>query len=262
MPYCGSLQPRGMPVCDHQAIGSRMPTMLIAGSSRGIGAAVARLARREGWDVLLHGRSMSDGLHALSSELSARAITCDGTDRQGVLDAVASATADCGLDALVNSLGTVRPSVVLEDQDDFWLEQYSVNVLGPLHFSQAAIPLMRSAGGSIVNVSSIRGYDTLSDAEVAAYSAAKASLMNMTSGLARKFAPKIRVNCVAPGFTLTDMADTWSDRVRSTVKTALLGRAAQPAEIAEVILFLASQRSSFITGQTILADGGFELRNT
>lgn len=239
-----------------------MPTMLIAGSSRGIGAAVARLAHQQGWDVVLHGRSMSDGLRALSAELGAPAISCDGTDRRAVLDAVASAIPDGRLDALVNSLGAVQASVVLDDQDDLWLGQYSANVLGPLHFSQAAIPLMRSSGGAIVNVSSIRGYDTLADAEVAAYSAAKAALMNMTSGLARRFAPEIRVNCVAPGFTLTDMADTWSDRVRSTVKTALLGRAAEPDEIAEVIVFLAGPRSSFITGQTILADGGFELRNS
>lgn len=237
-----------------------MPRMLIAGSSRGIGAAVARLARTEGWDVVLHGRAPSRALAGLAAELDATAITCDGVDRGAVRAAVEPVIAEGKIDALVNSLGSVIASDVVADEDEPWLEQYAANVLAPLHFAQAVIPAMVADGhGAIVNVSSIRGLTTMADVEVGAYSAAKAALINVTAGLARRFAPHVRANAVAPGFTLTDMADSWSDRVRSTVETALLGRPADPAEIAEAIFFLASPRSSFITGQTLLVDGGFEL---
>jgi len=92
-----------------------------------------------------------------------------------------------------------------------------------------------------------------------AYSASKAGVINLTSALAKEYAPIIRVNSVAPGFTLTEMAKTWNDTVRNQVKTALLGRAAEPEEIAEAILFLASDKASFITGQTLDVDGGYEI---
>jgi 3-oxoacyl-[acyl-carrier protein] reductase len=190
-------------------------------------------------------------------------VTCDGVDRAAVLSAIADAGVRDGIDSLVNCLGAVTPSNVLEDEDEVWLDQYSVNVLGPLHFCQAVLPGMLAKGrGSIVNVSSIRGYHTMADAEVAAYCAAKAALINVTTAFARKFAPDVRVNAVAPGFTLTDMADTWSPRVRQEVETALLRRAARPEEIAECIYFLASEKSSFVTGQVLLSDGGYELATT
>lgn len=240
-----------------------MPRMVIAGSSRGIGAAVARLARAEGWEVILHGRNRSASLMELSEELGSPAIACDGIDRTAVHRALADAGALDGIDSLVNSLGAVTASSILDDTDDLWTGQYAANVLAPLHFCQELIPAMiRTGSGTVVNVSSIRGYSTLSEPEVAAYSAAKSALINLTAGLARAYAPAVRVNCVAPGFTLTDMSHTWSDRVRSTVQTALLGRAAEPEEIAQSIMFLATPRSSFITGQTLLVDGGLELASS
>jgi 3-oxoacyl-[acyl-carrier protein] reductase len=240
-----------------------MPRMLIAGSSRGIGAALARIAVAHGWDVILHGRSDSTALRALQQELGAPVVSCDGMDREATFAALEAAGALDGIEALVNTLGAVAPSQILEDSDQLWQSMYAANVLAPLHFCQAVIPgMLRSGTGAIVNVSSIRGYDTLAEGEVAAYSAAKAALMNLTSTLARSLAPTIRVNCVAPGFTLTDMAASWSDRVRASAQTALLQRAAEPAEIAEALLFLASDRASFITGQTLLVDGGFELATT
>jgi 3-oxoacyl-[acyl-carrier protein] reductase len=237
--------------------------MLITGGSRGIGREVARLAHRDGWELILHGRSASPSLTEIGAELDALTVTCDGVDRAAVLSAIADAGVRDGIDSLVNCLGAVTPSNVLEDEDEVWLDQYSVNVLGPLHFCQAVLPGMLAKGrGSIVNVSSIRGYHTMADAEVAAYCAAKAALINVTTAFARKFAPDVRVNAVAPGFTLTDMADTWSPRVRQEVETALLRRAARPEEIAECIYFLASEKSSFVTGQVLLTDGGYELATT
>jgi NAD(P)-dependent dehydrogenase (short-subunit alcohol dehydrogenase family) len=87
----------------------------------------------------------------------------------------------------------------------------------------------------------------------------KAAIANFTEALAKEYAPKINVNAVAPGFTATDMSETWNDTVWNQVKTALLKRAGDPKELAEAILFLASEQASFITGQTILVDGGYTI---
>lgn len=92
-----------------------------------------------------------------------------------------------------------------------------------------------------------------------AYSASKAAVINLTSALAKEFAPIIRVNAVAPGFTQTDMTKTFNEATWKKVETALLGRIAQPDEIAEALLFLLSDRASFITGQTLTVDGGYEI---
>lgn len=114
--------------------------------------------------------------------------------------------------------------------------------------------------GRIVTVSSIRGRDNLAHPEVIAYGAAKAALENVIAALAKQFAPAVTVNAVAPGFVRTDMAGTWSAGVRDEVRRSLLGRAAEPEELARVLLFLVSDAASFIAGQTLLADGGLDAR--
>ena len=148
----------------------------------------------------------------------------------------------------------------IEASDENWLENYQTNFLGTVHVIQSVLPSMLANGyGSIVNVSSIRGERTMASNRGMAYSASKAAVINLTAGLAKEYAPAVRVNSVAPGFTLTDMSKTWNDTVRNQVKTALLGRGAEPEEIAEAILFLASDKASFITGQTLDVDGGYEI---
>jgi 3-oxoacyl-[acyl-carrier protein] reductase len=144
---------------------------------------------------------------------------------------------------------------------DAWLEEYRANVLAPVNFIRTVAPLMlANGGGRIVTVSSIRGRDNLASPEVTGYSAAKAALENVTVSFAKALAPTITVNSVAPGFVMTDMAETWSDEVRKEVRANLLGRAGEPEEIAALLSFLVSDSASFITGQTILADGGLDAR--
>ena len=95
-----------------------------------------------------------------------------------------------------------------------------------------------------------------------AYASSKAAVINLTTGLAKELAPKILVNAVAPGFTSTEMTEsTWSDRIKEQVGNILLQRMADPSEIAEVVLFLSSEASEYITGQTINVDGGFSIKN-
>lgn len=237
-------------------------TVLIAGSSRGIGAAAARREAANGSRVILHGRSDSPALKQLSVELGAPAYHCDGQDADAVQELVDAALATHGrIDALICTLGSVLATDALSGSTDAWIDEYRSNVLGPVNFIRAVAPsMLANGGGRIVTVSSIRGRDNLASPEVTGYSAAKAALENVTVSFAKALAPSVTVNAVAPGFVLTDMSETWSDEVRKEVATNLLGRAARPEEIAGLLCFLVSDDASFITGQTVLADGGLDAR--
>lgn len=237
-------------------------TVLIAGSSRGIGASAARQEAAAGSRVVLHGRSESAALKELAVELDAPYYSCDAQDGAGVAALVDSAVAEVGpINALICTVGTVTATDALSGSTEAWVDEFRSNVLGPVNFIRAVAPGMLAAGGGrIVTVSSIRGRDNLASPEVTGYSAAKAALENVTVSFAKALAPSVTVNSVAPGFVLTDMSETWSDEVRKEVATNLLGRAAQPEEIAALLCFLASDAASFITGQTILADGGLDAR--
>lgn len=236
--------------------------VLITGSSRdGMGAEAAKIAAREGATVILHGHSENQGLKDLAKELDTDYVVCDVGDKAAVNKAVNTVIKKHGrIDALINCAGIAEPAPFLDSDDEHWERVFRVNVLGTVHFIQAVAPYMLKAEkGRIVNVSSIRGHENTSSSRIAAYSASKASVVNLTAALAKEFAPYIAVNGVSPGFTMTHMSSGWTEAVHAQVKTALLERAAQPTELAEPIIFLASDRASFITGQTLIVDGGYSM---
>lgn len=234
--------------------------ILITGSSSGIGAATARLAREYGATPILHGKTESEDLKSLAKELSCEYVFCDVSDKVAVDSAVAGILEKVKkIDVLVNCAGIAPRATFLESTDELWLDVFKVNVLGTSHFCQAIIPQMqKNQYGRIVNIASIRAYAGTSGCPV--YSASKAAIVNLTAVLAKEFAPNILVNAVSPGFTNTPISLNWDQKVWDQVKTALLGRIGQPKEIAESILFLASDRASFITGQTIVVDGGYSVK--
>lgn len=233
--------------------------ILITGSSSGIGEATARLAKEYGASVILHGRDESEELKTLAKELGCEYIFCDVSDQSAVQSEINKIIEKVkNIDILVNSAGISLNQKFLESTDDVWLEIFKVNVLGTTHFCQAVVPEMQKNNyGRIVNIASVRGYPSTSGNP--AYSASKAAIVNITSSLAKQFAPNIFVNAIAPGFTNTAIAQSWDEEVRAQATNNLLGRIAEPKEIAEAILFLASDKASFITGQTLLVDGGYSI---
>ncbi|MFA6586312.1 MAG: SDR family oxidoreductase [Candidatus Paceibacterota bacterium] len=234
--------------------------ILITGSSSGIGAATAKLAKEYGATVILHGKTESENLEKLSKELDCEYIFCDVSDKKAVNLAITQVLQKVKkIDILVNSAGIATRQKFLESTDEDWLNTFKTNVLGTTHFCQAIIPQMqKNKYGRIVNIASIRAYGGTSGKPP--YSASKAAIVNLTAVLAKEFAPNIAVNAVSPGYTETPIASNWDEDVWKQVNTALLGRIGQPKEIAEVILFLASDKASFITGQTIIVDGGYSVK--
>lgn len=231
-------------------------TVLITGSSRGIGAAIARLAKEHGAEVILHGRTESENLKKLSQELNAKYIFCDVRDRHQIMEQLNGYEK---IDVLVNNAG-INPSKTFMDlTNEDWTDIFETNVLGTVNFSKAVIPKMiDNRYGKIINIASAKGHHHVRGKP--AYASSKAAIMRITSSMAEEFAPHISVNAVAPGFTETEMTEkTLSPKIQSQIDKILLKRMAQPEEIAEVILFLASDRSSYITGQTISVDGGFSI---
>ena len=239
-------------------------SVIITGASRGIGKACALIFAENGYDLLLCYQSREEEAKAVAREAEAFGV------RAKVFQMNMESLSDCrrtvakammefgGIDALVCNAGISLPVLFTQTTEEEYDRVFSVNTKGVFFLSQAAAEEMISAGkGAIVNVSSMWGVAGASG-EVA-YSASKAAVIGLTKALAKELAPSgIRVNCVAPGVTDTEMNACYDeDAMAALSERTPLGRIADPREIAEAIFFLASEKASFITGQTLTADGGF-----
>lgn len=236
-------------------------TILVTGSSRGIGEATARLAKFYGANVILHATPDSEyRLKELASELKASYITCDVKDERAVQQAVKKTH---GIDILVNNAGINPPELSKTFMDlttSDWETMLRTNLLGPNYFSQAVVPnMIRKKHGSIVNIASYKGLGHVAAKPV--YSTTKAALMALTPRMAEELIEYgIRVNSIAPGFVDTDMTSaSITEKVQKQIDSIPMKRKAKPEEIAEAILFLASDKASYITGQTLVVDGGISI---
>jgi hypothetical protein len=141
------------------------------------------------------------------------------------------------------------------------IEEYKVNVLGTMHCIQAVIPKMLDKGhGSVVNISSIKGYPNLATMSTLTYAPSKAGVISLTKACAKAY-PSIRFNAVAPGYVETDQVNDWNDETLKRINNGTIaGRIAQPKEIASLVMFLASDDASYITGADYLVDGGYSIQ--
>ena len=237
---------------------------LVTGSSRGIGRAIARELAREGWKVCINYRVRRDCAESLLEEISAfggeaMIYGADVSRREEVNAMVAAVKEKWGaVSLLVNNAGVAGQALFQDVTDELWHRYFSVNVDGAFHAIQAVLPpLLREHAGCIINVSSMWGLRGAS-CEVT-YSCTKAALIAMSRSLALELAPtNIRVNCIAPGVIKTDMLDALPAEVLPQLaEETPLRRLGTPEDIAHLAVFLASDKSSFITGQVITADGGF-----
>jgi NAD(P)-dependent dehydrogenase (short-subunit alcohol dehydrogenase family) len=238
---------------------------LVTGAGSGIGAACARAAAYAGARVYLADVDL-DGAEAVAQEIRAdggdvEAVELDVTDPAAVTDCVDSAVEEAGgLHLAVNSAGITHPFAPLwRLDDDTWREVLAVDLDGVFHCLRAEIAAMRrtDARGSVVNIASIMGL--AAGRGVGAYVAAKHGVVGLTRAAALEVAEQgIRVNAVAPGFVDTPLLAAGLDELRDTlIETTPMGRLASADEIAELVVWLLSDRATFVTGTCMVADGGF-----
>jgi ketoreductase RED2 len=232
----------------------------VTGSSSGIGAATARAFAGAGASVLVNSaRSVAEGEAVAASLPDALYVQGDIT-AEGMPERLVAAALDRWgrLDTLVNNAGTtaVIPHHDLQAASvDVWRRIFEVNVFGTWAMSVAAMPALREAHGSIVNVASVAGVRPTGSS--VPYAASKAALNHMTVLLAKVVGPEVRVNAVAPGLVDTPWTEDW-DVVREVVRqVAPLKRSGRPEDVAEVILALA--QTAYVTGQVLVVDGGLSL---
>lgn len=241
----------------------------ITGGGTGIGAAVARDYADEGAEVVVLGRRR-EPLEKVAAETGAHVIACDASERDDAERAIAEIVGRFGrLDVVVANAGGHGLSSVTDTGDEEWELALRSNLSSAFVFCRAALPSLVETGGRIVVVSSLAGL--FAGPNVAGYTVAKHALIGLTRSIARDYGPRgVRANAVCPGWVRTPMADGEMDQFaaaagfdgghdeayRRVTAEVPLRRAAEPAEIASVIHFLASPESSYITGAVLVADGG------
>ncbi len=233
--------------------------VLIVGGSRGIGREIVRTFSREGWNVAFTYKNSEDEALLLAKECDALAIRADSAVPADISNAVETTVKRFGdIYCLVNNAAVSSFSLLTDVSSDEWRKIMAVDLDAPFLYSKAVLPYMNSQKkGRIINISSMWGL-VGSSCEVA-YSTAKAGLIGFTKALAKEVGPSgITVNAVAPGVIDTDMNShlSPSDLDALTDETPLC-RIGKPEEVAEAVLFLASDKADFITGAVLNVSGGF-----
>ena len=231
---------------------------LVTGAARGIGKAIALKFASEGADVAFTDLVINEAAEETVKEIEAfghkvKAYASNAADFAQIQEVVDQIMADFGhIDILVNNAGITKDGLMLRMSEAQWDAVINVNLKSAFNFIHALTPIMaRQRGGSIINMSSVVGVS--GNAGQCNYSASKAGLIGLAKSIAKEMGPRgIRANCIAPGFIISDMTKALSEEVREQwMKTIPLRRGGTPEDVANVALFLASDLSSYVSGQVI-----------
>lgn len=238
-------------------------TALITGGSRGIGRGICQVFAAHGANIAFTYLSSAQKADELSAELAAAGVRAQGYPSNAAHHAaaeqlVSDVLADFGkIDVLINNAGITRDNLLMRMTEEQWDEVINTNLKSVFNLSKhIARPMMKQKGGSIVNISSVVGVN--GNAGQANYAASKAGVFGFTKSMAKELGSRnIRVNAIAPGFIETEMTHALDEKVLEQWKNLIpLKRGGTSQDVANACLFLASDLSSYITGQTLLVDGG------
>lgn len=245
-------------------------TALITGATRGIGKGIALKFASEGANIAFTGRGANEdmlaALEATRQEVEALGVKCiayasDAANYAQTEETVKKIKEDFGsIDILVNNAGITKDGLMLRMTEEQWDTVINANLKSAFNFIHACLPIMmRQRGGSIINMSSVVGVH--GNAGQANYAASKAGMIALAQSVAQEMGPKgIRVNTIAPGFIETAMTEALPDEIRKEwTKKIPLRRAGQTEDVANTALYLASDLSSYVTGQVIQIDGGMNM---
>ncbi|WP_400247163.1 3-oxoacyl-[acyl-carrier-protein] reductase [Niallia sp. JL1B1071] len=236
---------------------------VVTGASRGIGKSIAIELAKQGADIVVNYAGSVDRANEVVKEIEALgrkaiSIQCDVSDGDSVNAMMKEALEAFGsIDILVNNAGITRDNLLMRMKDSEWDDVINTNLKGVFLCTKAVTrPMMKQRKGRIINITSIVG--VTGNPGQANYVAAKAGVIGFTKTTAKELAQRnITVNAVAPGFITTDMTDKLTEEVKNSMLTQIpLGQFGRPEDIANAVVFLASEESSYITGQTLHIDGG------
>ena len=231
--------------------------VLVTGASRGLGAAIAKKFLENNDIVYVNYNHSEEKAKELCKEYqTAHPIKCDVSNEEEIKAMIEVIKREQGhLDILVNNAGIAIDTEFQDKTKENFMKTLDTNLIGPFLVCKYARTIMEE--GSIINISSTNGIDTYYVYSLD-YDASKAALISLTHNLSLEFAPKIRVNAIAPGWINTEMnQELDKDYVEEECKKILLNRFAEPKEIANVVFFLASDEASYINNSIIRVDGGF-----
>ena len=236
---------------------------LVTGAGRGIGKAVAMKFAEQGADIAFTDLELNDTVLATVADLEqfgtrVRAYASNAADFEQSHKVVEQVVADFGrIDILVNNAGITKDGLMMRMSEAQWDAVLNVNLKSAFNFIHAVTPVMaRQRGGSIINMSSVVGVS--GNAGQCNYSASKAGMIGLAKSIAKEMGPRgIRANCIAPGFIISDMTNKLSEEIREEwCKSIPLRRGGTPEDVANVALFLASDLSSYVSGQVVHCCGG------
>lgn len=238
-------------------------TVLVTGGSRGIGKEVALKFAENGYNVVINYVSDKTNVEELKSEFEAKGVKslimkADVTDKEAIDELVKQAIEEFGaIDVLVNNAGITKDNLLMRMSEEEFDKVIEINLKGTYIVTKAVTKyMMKKRKGSIINLSSVVG--VAGNAGQCNYSASKAGIIGFTKSVAKELASRnIRANAVAPGFIETDMTSVLSDEIKENIHNQIpLKRMGTAKEVANLIYFLGSEESSYITGQVINVDGG------